>query len=243
MKTTIRKLFHSYTPTPRWLSGHAAGRLLWTRRRLWLSVALASAIWCALPSHTDSVNRLLTAWCAFGLVYLLQGVALMLTADDGSIEQRARHEDEGAGVILLLIVLAAGASIGAVVMELAGGGARNGSHPDGPVMALAGASIATAWLLIHTAFALHYAHRYYLIAHGRHNSHGAPLDFPGRQTPVYLDFLYFSFTIGATSQTSDVGVATTRMRGLVLLHGMVSFLFNTTLLALTVNIGASLLRP
>lgn len=202
-------------------------------------MALGAAAWSTLPSH-DGIGRLLAAWCVFGLAYLLQGAALMLTADDASIEQRARHEDEGAAVILLLIVLAASASIGAVVMELAG---AVDTPPDGWGMALAGASIATAWLLIHTAFALHYAHRYYIVAHGRHNTHGAPLDFPGRQTPVYVDFLYFSFTIGATSQTSDVGVASTAMRGLVLAHGIVAFVFNTTLLALTVNIGASLLRP
>lgn len=239
MKPILRKIFHTYTPVPRWLSGHVTGRLLWTRRRLWLSVALGAAAWSALTLH-DGIERLLAAWCVFGLAYLLQGIALMLTADDASIEQRARHEDEGAAVILLLIVLAASASIGAVVMELAG---AVDTPPDGWGMALAGASIATAWLLIHTAFALHYAHRYYIVAHGRHNMHGAPLDFPGRQTPVYVDFLYFSFTIGATSQTSDVDVASTAMRGLVLAHGIVAFVFNTTLLALTVNIGASLLRP
>lgn len=241
MKSLIRKLFHTYSPVPRWLSGHALGRLLWTRRRLWLSVALGAAVWCALQGRQDAVGRILAAWCSFGAVYLVQALALMLTADNASIEQRARHEDEGAAVILLLIVLAASASIGAVVMELAG--ATNGGHPDLFTMVLAATSIATAWLIIHTAFALHYAHRYYIVAHGRHNTQGAPLDFPGRQTPVYVDFLYFSFTIGATSQTSDVGVATTRMRGLVLVHGVVAFLFNTTLLALTVNIGASLLRP
>ena len=204
-------------------------------------MALGAAVWCALQGRQDAVGRILAAWCSFGAVYLVQALALMLTADNASIEQRARHEDEGAAVILLLIVLAASASIGAVVMELAG--ATNGGHPDLFTMVLAGTSIATAWLIIHTAFALHYAHRYYIVAHGRHNTQGAPLDFPGRQTPVYVDFLYFSFTIGATSQTSDVGVATTRMRGLVLVHGVVAFLFNTTLLALTVNIGASLLRP
>lgn len=243
MKSLLREIFHSYTPTPRWLSGHAAGRLLWTRRRLWLSVALGAATWCGLPARLTPVSSLLLAWCVFGAVYLLQAMALMLTADNASIEQRARHEDEGAAVILLLIVLAAGASIGAVVMELAGAGGGQGGQPGAPAMALAAASILIAWVLIHTAFALHYAHRYYIVAHGRHNTHGAPLDFPGRQTPVYLDFLYFSYTIGATSQTSDVGVATSAMRGLVLLHAVVSFLFNTTLLALTVNIGASLLRP
>lgn len=240
MKSTLRKIFHSYPPVPRWLSRHAAGRLLWTRRRLWLSVAVGACAWHGMAHLTDGVSRLLVAWCAFGIVYLLQGVMLMLTAEDASIEQRARHEDEGAAAILLLVVLAAGASVGAVVMELAG---EAGGRPDLFSAVLAGASIATAWLLIHTAFALHYAHRYYIVAHGRHNAHGAPLDFPGRQTPVYVDFLYFSFTIGATSQTSDVCVTNTRMRALVLAHGMVSFLFNTTLLALTVNIGASLLRP
>jgi uncharacterized membrane protein len=238
MKSTIRRVFHSYTPPPRWLSGHVTGRLLWNRRRLWLSVAMGATAWIASPQAIGGVNRWMAAWCAFGLVYLLQGLALMLTADTDSIEQRARHEDEGADIILLLIVLAAAASFGAVVMALAGTASQ--ASRDG--VALAAGSIAIAWLLIHTAFALHYAHRYYIVARGRHNTHGAPLDFPGRQTPVYVDFLYFSFTVGTTSQTSDVALLTTEMRGLVLMHGVVAFLFNTTLLALTVNIAASLLR-
>ncbi len=241
MKSTIRKVFHSYTPPPRWLSGHILGRLLWHRRRLWLSVALGAVAWIAAPLAVDNVvNRWLAAWCCFGLMYLLLGLALMLTANNDSIEQRARHEDEGAEIILLLIVLAAAASFAAVVMALAG---TAGKGPGGLGVGLTAGSIAIAWLLIHTAFALHYAHRYYIVAHGRHNTQDAPLDFPGRQTPVYVDFLYFSFTVGATSQTSDVALLTTEMRGLVLMHGVVSFLFNTTLLALTVNIAASLLRP
>lgn len=240
MKTTLRRIFHTYTPAPGWLAHTRLGRALWTRKRVWLSVAAGLAAAALLPDTLALPARMISAWCVAGWLYLLQCLALMATADHGSIRARARHEDDGAAAILLLIVLGAGASLAAVVLELAG---QSGTLRVGTV-ALAGGTIATSWLIIHTAYAVHYAHRYYASAHGADvHEATAPLDFPGPQAPMYVDFLYFSFTIGATSQTSDVAVRTAAMRAIVLVHAVVAFLFNTTLLALTINIGASMLRP
>ena len=100
------------------------------------------------------------------------------------------------------------------------------------------ATFAASWLLVHTAFALHYAHAYYVILG---EAGCPPLEFPRQDAPAYLDFLYFSLVVGMTSQTADVAIATTRMRRLVMAHGLIAFVFNTTLLALTINIVASLL--
>jgi len=92
-----------------------------------------------------------------------------------------------------------------------------------------------SWGFIHTMFALHYAHDYY----GEHGAGKGGLAFPGEQVPDYWDFVYFAFVIGMTSQVSDVAVASRPIRRTVNAHGVVSFFFNTALLALSVNLAAS----
>ncbi len=93
-----------------------------------------------------------------------------------------------------------------------------------------------SWFFLHTIFAIHYAHEFHA------SDAGTPdLIFPGGEEPDYWDFLYFAFTIGATAQTSDVGVAARRIRRTVLAHAVFSFFFNTGILALAVNVGASLI--
>lgn len=150
---------------------------------------------------------------------------------------RARVQDDGAAVVLFLTVAAAIASLAAVVLELSGMKTypltRQGLH-----VGLAAVTFMASWLLVHTSFALHYAHLYY-VSVGRNG--GPPLEFSRQENPVYMDFLYFSMVVGMTSQTADVVIASTRMRRLVMAHGIIAFVFNTTLLALTINIAAGLL--
>jgi uncharacterized membrane protein len=150
---------------------------------------------------------------------------------------RARLQDDGAAAVLFFTVVAAIASLAAIILELTGmkalSPARQLFH-----IGLVGVTFAASWLLVHTSFALHYAHAYY----GRADQQAAAqLEFPGAPMPIYSDFLYFALVIGMTSQTADVGIASTRMRRLAMFHGLVSFVFNTTLLALTVNIAASMI--
>ena len=102
-------------------------------------------------------------------------------------------------------------------------------------LALATATIALSWAFTHTIFALHYAHDFY----GERGAKQGGLNFPGDDEPDYWDFVYFSFVIGMTSQVSDVAVTSKLIRRTVNAHGIVSFFFNATLLALTVNIAAS----
>jgi uncharacterized membrane protein len=100
---------------------------------------------------------------------------------------------------------------------------------------LAALTIVLSWSFTHTIFALHYAHEYY------ENPKGKPrLQFPGEQEPDYADFLYYAFVVGMTCQVSDVQVTEHELRRLTLVHGVLSFFFNTVILALAINIGASL---
>jgi uncharacterized membrane protein len=94
-------------------------------------------------------------------------------------------------------------------------------------------TIVLSWSMIHSSFALHYAHEYY-----RGIKPGG-LAFPGDDKPDYWDFVYFSFVIGMTAQVSDVGITDKVIRRTATAHGVVSFIFNTALVALMVNIAAS----
>jgi uncharacterized membrane protein len=104
-------------------------------------------------------------------------------------------------------------------------------------------TVVGSWLFLHTVLALHYAHQYYWPKHrvGDPAAHRGGLEFPGGEAPDYLDFMYFSFVLGACSQTSDIVITGKRIRRLAMLHGTLAFAFNTLLLALTINVAASLL--
>lgn len=106
---------------------------------------------------------------------------------------------------------------------------------------LSGLTIVGSWLLVHTIFASHYARLYYQEGKTLAECKDDGLDFPGDTEPDYWDFLYFSFVIGMTSQVSDVAVRSRTLRRLSLLHGILSFFFNTSLLAMTINLVAGLI--
>jgi uncharacterized membrane protein len=146
------------------------------------------------------------------------------------IRRNAVRQDDGRFLILLVTALGAFASIAAIVFEL---GASNRS---GPQLALATVTIALSWATVHTAFALHYAHDYY------RGAKPGGLQFPSgdhHEKADYWDFVYFSFVIGMTAQVSDVGITDKTIRRTATAHGIISFIFNTALLALMVNIAAS----
>lgn len=212
-------------------------RLLRARPRLLLSVLAGGLTFLLLPAELAASTRALITWVVGAGLYLLLAFVLIARASVEHMRWRARIQDDGAAVVLFLTVAAAVASIVAIVMELSGLKSfmlsRQALH-----LGLAGATFVASWLLVHTSFALHYAHAYY-VSLGENGA--APLEFSRQEAPVYMDFLYFSMVVGMTSQTADVVIASTRMRRLVMVHGMIAFVFNTSLLALTINVAASLL--
>jgi uncharacterized membrane protein len=203
-------------------------RIVRARPRLFLCALLAVAVAALLPADWRVATRVLAAWDA-GVAVYLAAVFVLMRSDVGRIRRRAALQDEGRFVILMLVAGAALASLGAIVWQLGAG--RMPSH-----LALATATILLSWMFVHVIFALHYAHEFYAAG-----GHGAGLTFPGGEEPDYWDFLYFSLVIGMTSQVSDVAVTGRTIRRTVAAHGVVSFLFNAALIALTVNIAASAL--
>ena len=204
-------------------------RIVRARPRLFISAALGAALGLVLPPEWRLVTRMLVGWDAAAVIYLVLAFAAMANADTARIRRRAVQLDEDRMVFLALTAAAALASLAAIVAEL---GDKATAHNPAHLL-LAIATIVLSWTFTHTIFALHYAHEFY------DETAGGGLAFPGdEKEPDYWDFVYFSFVIGMTSQVSDVCVTSKRIRRTVTAHGVVSFVFNVALLALTVNLAA-----
>ena len=209
-------------------------RIVRSRPRLFVSAALGVVVTGGLAALTNwrPATRLLVGWDLGIGLYLALAFHMMAASDVHHIRRRAARQDEGQLAILVLTVAAALASLAAIFAEL-GMSAAEASRPRSHVL-LATLTILLSWAFIHTIFALHYAHEFYDETAGR------GMSFPGGDpNPDYWDFVYFSFVIGMTSQVSDVAITSKVIRRTATVHGIVSFLFNAALLALTVNIAAS----
>jgi uncharacterized membrane protein len=160
----------------------------------------------------------------------------MIRSTPHRMRHRAQQQDDGQLAILVFVVVAAVASLAAIAGELAVVKDMHGFIKMEHV-ALAGVTVLSSWGFIQVMFALHYAHDYYAAAcHGR----PAGLEFPKDECPEYGDFFYFAAVIGTSGQTADVSFVSKPMRRIGSLHCILAYLFNTTVLALLINIGASL---
>jgi uncharacterized membrane protein len=213
---------------------------LWTqlrlRPRLLLAILCGGSFVVLGPNTLPLTTRLLLAWDITLWIYLPLALWMMLgRAGSVNVQERASRLAEGLPVMLLLAVGGALASFGAIALELS---AAKGAHTANSLtLAFAIATVCSSWLLLPVEFGIAYASLYH---GGGKAAHG--LEFPGDDGPPdYGDFLYFSITVAATSQTSDVGVSSRAMRRLVLVQALLAFIFNTGVLALTVNILAGLI--
>ena len=205
-------------------------RVVYARPRTFVSMAIGTVAFFLLPDSLRLVTRLLVAWDIFAAFYLALAYAMMFRCDHSHIRRNAILQDDGRFLILLVTALGAFASIAAIVFEL--GASKRGASE----LTLAVATIVLSWAAVHTTFALHYAHDYY------RGAKPGGLQFPSgdKNDPAdYWDFVYFSFVIGMTAQVSDVGITDKTIRRTATVHGIISFVFNTALLALMVNIAAS----
>lgn len=205
-------------------------RVVYARPRTFFSILIGIVAFFPLPGSLRLVTRLLIAWDFFAGLYLALVFIMVLRSGLAHIKRNAALQDDGQFLILLFTALGAFASLAAIVFEL------GASHHGVPALLLATVTIALSWATVHTAFSLHYAHQYY-----RGATPGG-LQFPSgdqHDHADYWDFVYFSFVIGMTAQVSDVGITDKIIRRTATVHGIISFVFNTALLALMVNIAAS----
>jgi uncharacterized membrane protein len=213
-------------------------RLVRARPRIFIATALAIAVALLLPETIahQPVTRWLIAWNVGTGLYVLLAAIMMVRSSSHRMRERAQQQDDGQLVILFLVVVAAVASLAAIAGELTVVKDMHGFTKAAHV-ALAGVTVLTSWAFIQVMFALHYAHDYYAaFCHSRKPG----LQFPADEAPDYGDFFYFSAVIGTSGQTADVSFVTKPMRRIGSMHCVLAYLFNTTVLALLVNIGASL---
>jgi uncharacterized membrane protein len=205
-------------------------RVVYARPRTFISILIGAAAFFLLPGSLRLVTRVLISWDLFVALYLALVYTMVFRSGLTRIRRNAALQDDGRFLILLITALGAFASIAAIVFEL------GGNHRSGPELLLATGTIALSWAIVHTAFALHYAHDYY------RGAKPGGLQFPSgdeHDHADYWDFVYFSFVIGMTAQVSDVGITDKTIRRTATVHGIISFVFNTALVALMVNIAAS----
>jgi uncharacterized membrane protein len=206
--------------------------------RFYLAAAAGGLALAFLPHGLPHTVRAALAWDVGAVVYLLVALRLMVNCGADRIQARAARRDDARAVILFIVLAAIAASFAAIA-GLLGLAKAPGTHETGRLIlaALAGLTIFLSWSVTQVVFAIHYAHEFYRPDDG---STAGGLRFPECDAPDYWDFLYFSTSVGATSQTSDTDVISRSLRRLVMLHATVAFFFNTAVLALTVNIAASL---
>ncbi len=203
------------------------------RRLIVCAVAglLVGAVW---PVDLSLLTRALLGWNVLCWLYLAWVTVALLHADTGHIKRVALAQAESAPIVLVVVVLASVMSLVAIVFELIAAKAAGPHHMLAPLL-FAFVTVVGSWLLLPMLFGLTYAAAYY------REEPDNGLSFPGSTKgfePDHTDFLYFSFTIAVTAQTSDVGITTRAMRRLVLFQSILSFVFNTTILAFSINAAA-----
>ena len=210
-------------------------RFVMGRRRLLLSTLAGVILLVLLPDHYRMATRFILAWDLTALLYITTIMVMIWRSTVEDCHSLAALNDVGDWTILVLVVAAAAVSFICIAVELPT--LKSPEHSLALGIFITGLTVILSWTFTHTVFTLHYANVYY-----RPDDDGpGGLAFPGDREPDYRDFLYYSFVIGCAAQTGDVATVSRPMRHLTMVHGIVAFAFNTAILALTINVGASLL--
>jgi uncharacterized membrane protein len=228
-----RRSYHWYYRLTRQIA-----RQIQVRPRLVISGIIGMLVVLVLPTSlaTHGITRLIVGWNVGACLYLLLAALMMARSTQDTIQKRACQQDDGQWVILTIVVLASVVSLAAIIAQLVVVKDMQGTLRYAHI-GLAALTIVSSWAFTHVMFALHYAHEYYVaVVNGKQGG----LDFPGGETPDYGDFVYMAFVIGTSGQTADVSFSSKAMRRVGLVHCVLAFFFNTTVLALTINIAASL---
>lgn len=207
----------------------------WLRPHLLGAVGICCLLALAVPFETVW-PRLLTGWCVGASAYVVFTLWHASGRSQESLRREASRLDDSAPVISFFAILAGAASCGAVLMLVLG---QKGQSASGiGYVLLAVLTLICTWAFVQVVFAIHYAHVYYGADDSGHGRGG--LDFNGDESPDVWDFIYFSVTIGATAQTSDTDITSKRMRHIATAQTVYAYFFNTSLLALAVNMAASI---
>jgi uncharacterized membrane protein len=225
-------------PVKKSSDAHNAFERLHAIHKIIICIVLAIAAYLVADIKNNPLTRLMIGWNTFSLcMIIMTWITFKITTPD-EIRRQAELQDTSRVVIFVIVLISAFASFFAVLLLVISEKKETEAF-DIPV-AMAG--MFFSWFLVHTIFAMRYAHIYY----GDHETqpaiHAGGLIFPEEDNPDYIDFAYFSFVLGMTFQVSDIQVTSKELRKMALLHGILSFGFNTIIVALTINVIAGLTK-
>ncbi len=221
-----------------------------SRPKLYWSIAAGIAVWFLTPDELITSVRAVLAWNVAAAIYLVGAIHVFSTCTHDDIRSRAAAEDETRFVFAALVMIAIVASLAGVVGLI--GEATKSKEASPGYLVLGGLGVVLSWLVLQVVFTLHYAHDFYRpldepktgddAVDTTGKLHRGGLRFPDDDAPDYWDFLYFTTSIGATSQTSDVSITSKAVRRTVTLQALLSFAFNTAIVAFSINLAASLFQ-
>jgi uncharacterized membrane protein len=224
---------------PQWYRPKSIARSIAIRPRVYLATLAGIAAAMLLPRDISGSMRAAISGDVGAFLYLVLGFRMMFACGGDVIRKRAARQDDGRVVILVVVLVAIALSFWTILGVLSEAKQFAGES-KALRTALAALTILLSWLVTQVVFTFHYAHEFYRPDDNAEHRAGG-LDFPKDPSPDYWDFFYFATSLGAASQTSDVAIRTKALRRLVTLHAIISFFFNTAVLALAINIGASLI--
>jgi len=211
------------------------------RQRLVLGLAAGAATFVVLRGHLRIWSAAIAAWNAVAVVILALDWLTILTTPQRKIRQLAQQQDLTRFLVFLFVVVTSSAALFAVGFLVSVKKSQSGNHFIIHLL-LTLLTVIFSWTLVHTVYGLRYAHAFYGDSDEPGvNRHAGGLAFPGDRSPDYFDFAYFSFVIGMTGQVSDVQITSRHMRRIALVHSVLSFGFNTMILALLINTVSGLL--
>ncbi len=221
-------------------------RALWPARvvaghpRVVAGLVLALAAYPILPQRLGHATRAVLSWDAGSLLLLVLAMILFFTeGNDAAMAENALEQEEGEWTVFWVVLAGVGFSFVALTQEL--GNLKDASAAVRNLhVGLVAATLALSWLVTQVVFALRYAHEFYTTTKA-HAAVDGGLEFPGSEPPDYWDFLYFAMVLGMTFQVSDVQITSRKLRRLATVHGFIGFVFNTVIIALTVNIASGMM--
>lgn len=208
--------------------------------RLLISLFLALVSYFLFQDEKFTSRSFLIIWLAYSCSHLILSWITIISVHPLEVGKLVSSQDTSKTFIFIFIVFAALAGLGAVVLMLSSSKSLQGREAM-TYIGLSVLSVITAWWMVHTVFTFRYAHLYYQQLKKEKKGFEMGLEFPGETKPDYLDFAYFSFVVGMTFQVSDVAISSKQLRRLCLLHALISFVFNTVIIALTISVISNLL--
>lgn len=209
--------------------------------RIAISLSLSLILFIFL--RKQDINPLLlgtTLWCVFSFSYIVLCWVVLFTRPVSEIRKKAVSDDGSMIFVFVMILVSSFASLFTVLQLMISKHQQAHGHTLFIPVCIGG--MLLSWIMVHTVFTFHYAHKYYGNDELDKSLPARGLDFPREVKPGYIDFAYFAFVIGCTFQVSDVQITSGKIRRIVLLHGLLSFVLNTFVVALTINFIASLMN-